>query len=223
MHQRTIVWSVTLGLALCALTGCTGEGSATEVVAAESDIVASSNRLGAEEVTSAIERLERQRTSDPLRSYYADGSRIEGCWRNPAGDRLTDLQKAFYCAMPLELRLCNTVALLAIDEAQVDDRYEAYLGCQKRVDAVFGGTGGFIYGPDIDEVYRRLFLEKATLSAAETAAIVDANKPDFSDRPFAVVLVAIAATLASQASELVLDGLSALVADYRHETDTEPR
>src|SRR5258706_14073464 len=48
-----------------------------------------------ERVESAIAKLDAQRNSAPFAPYYADGARVEGCWANPAGSKLTEIQKAF--------------------------------------------------------------------------------------------------------------------------------
>lgn len=209
---------------LSTLTGCATAPSEPEASgeAASSDL---SPTLAPSrgDVEAAIATLDAHRGSERLAPYYADGSRLEGCWRNPAGSKLSDLQKAFYCAMPLELRLCNTVKLLSIDEAEVDERYDAYLACQKKVDAVFGGTGAFVYDDQVNAVYKQLFLARATLSDEDTASVVAANRPAFSSRPFPLVLVAIGATLAKEAAALLVDGLSSLADDYREETKSEPR
>ena len=167
--------------------------------------------------------VDAQRNGDRLGKYYADGNRVEGCWRNPVGNKLSDLQKAFYCAMPLGLRLCNSVELLAIDESKVDERYDAYLACQKKVDAVFGGTGEFVYDDNINAVYKQLFLDRAPLSADDTASVVTRNKPAFSDRSFPVILLAIGAGLVSEGGDLAASGFMSLVNDYKSDTKSEPR
>lgn len=214
---------IVVAVVLSTLTGC-----AAAPDPGESSSEAASDLLGAAspsraKVEAAIATLDAHRESEPLAPYYADGSRLEGCWRNPAGKKLSDLQKAFYCAMPLELRLCNTVKLLAIDEAKVEERYEAYLGCQKKVDAVFGGTGAFVYDGDVNAVYRQLFLERASMSEEDTDRIVAANRPTMSDRAFPFVLLAIGTTLTKEAADLALARLTSLADDYRDETRSEPR
>jgi hypothetical protein len=212
---------VAAALLFC-VTGCataSSDASATSGEAESTGVVAPARA----DVETAIASLDAQRNGDRLGKYYADGNRVEGCWRNPVGNKLSDLQKAFYCAMPLELRLCNSVELLAIDESKVDERYDAYLACQKKVDAVFGGTGEFVYDDNINAVYKQLFLNRAALSADDTAGIVTKNKPTFTDRSFTVILLEIGAGLASEAGDLAVDGFMSLVNDYKNDTKSDPR
>jgi hypothetical protein len=176
--------------------------------------VAEGPALAVDDVTAAIAKLDAQRSDPQIAPYYADGNRIEGCWRNPAGSKLTDLKKAFYCAMPLELRLCNTVVLLSTDDADVGPRYDAYLACQAKVDAVFGGKGLFVYDDDVNAAYKKLFLEGGRLAASDTAAVVDASKPTYSDRSFARILLAIADGLAGEVADLGLEDLRAMEDDF---------
>jgi hypothetical protein len=196
-----------------ALFFCVACGSASDdASASQSDLVKPA--LAVDDVNAAIATLRAQREGDPIGPYYADGNRLEGCWRNPAGAKLTDLKKAFYCSMPLEFRLCNTVVLLTTDESKVEERYAGYLSCQRKVDAVFGGTGLFVYDPKINAIYRTLYLEGSPLPAADTADVVAANKPPFTDRPFPVVLAAIGAGLTQEALDLSADALRSMVDDF---------
>lgn len=209
------------GLALCAVAGCSnapvedGESATSHLESAPAPSRAN--------VEAAIATLDAHRGSEELAPYYADGSRLDGCFRNPAGNKLSDLQKTFYCAMPLELRLCNTVKLLTIDESKVDERYAAYLACQKKVDAVFGGKGAFVYDDNVNAVYKTLFLSRAPLAEEDTAAVIAKHKPALTSRPFAFVLVEIGVTLTKEATDLALGELSSMADDYRDETKTEPR
>lgn len=188
----------------------------------ENAVVAPAN-VSTAEVESVIAKLRAQRESAPFARYYEDGSRIEGCWRNPAGAKLTELKKAVYCAMPLELRLCNTPVLLTVDEHDVVGRFRGYVDCKKKVDAVFGGRASFAYGPDVDAVYRQIYLEGRTLSAEDTTRIVAANVPRYSSRSFLVVLASIGASLVAEARELAVDALLSMARDYEHDTGLEPR
>ena len=77
--------------------------------------------------------------------------------------------------------------------------------------------------PTIDRVYRTLYLERAPLSAEETADIIGANKPAFTSRPFPVVLAAIGLTLTNEAFDLAMERLTSMVGDYREATKSEPR
>jgi hypothetical protein len=207
-------------VALLSVTACSSppadesETQGAAVVARELDVA---------HVNAVIAKLDHLRTSEPIGSYYEDGARIEGCWRNPAGAKLTELKKAFYCSMPLEFRLCNTIVLLSIDEARIADRYQGYLDCQQKVDTVFGKKGLFVYDSDVNAMYETLYLKGATLPAADTASLVAARKPTFTDRSFAVVLLAIGRTLAEEAVDLSALGLSSLADDVKARSGDDPR
>jgi hypothetical protein len=180
------------------------------------------DELQLDQVKGILAKLDAQRGGNPIGPYYKDGARIEGCWRNPAGSKLTDLQKALYCSMPLEFRLCNTIVLLKTDESRVDDRYQGYLDCQKKVDGVFGSRGEFVYDSDVNAMYKRLFLQGAKLSAADEANVVAARKPVFSTRPFPVVIVAIVEGLTKESVDLSTAALETLVKDFISNTGQSP-
>ncbi len=218
--QRLSISVVTLFAALSA-TACAGreEDQAT----AGSSAAVTQATLDVDAVNAAIEKLRAQRASDPIGPYYEDGNRLEGCWRNPAGNKLTDLKKAFYCSMPLEFRLCNTIVLLSIDESKVADRYQGYLDCQKNVDAVFGGKGMFLYDDDVNAMYESLYLKGATLPDADRDAVVAANKPAFSDRYFTTILLAIGKSLADEAVDLAVPALTNMVDDFKSDAGEDPR
>jgi len=58
------------------------------------------------------------KSSRMLAPRYLEGNpRFEACWINPAADKLSDIQKAYYCAVPLEVRLCNTPDLRKIKKS----------------------------------------------------------------------------------------------------------
>jgi hypothetical protein len=203
-------------------TGCSAqEDDASSSPAAMTAVSESTLRVA--DVTRVVDRLTSQRTSAPLGKYYEDGSRLEGCWRNPAGARLTDLKKAFYCAMPLEFRLCNSVLLLTTDDADVDKRFSGYLDCQKKVDRVFSGKVSFVYDDETNALYKQLFLQGATLPKDDEAQVIAANKPTFSDRSFEGVLAAIAKTLTAEAIDLASTAFTSLVANFKSETESSPR
>lgn len=209
-----------LAAALLSVTACSApppEDSETQGAA----VIA--HELDAAQVNAAIAKLDRLRTSDPIGRYYEDGARLEGCWRNPAGAKLTELKKAFYCSFPLEFRLCNTIVLLSTDEAKVGARYQGYLDCQKKVDAVFGGKGLFVYDANVNATYESLYLKGAALPAADAAGIVAASKPAFTSRAFPVVLLAIGRTLAEEAADLAAVGLSSLADDVKEQSGDDPR
>jgi len=213
---------VALALLLSATSlACTSESAGPDDDTTEDAVVA--GKVGAAAVKAAIAKLDAQRNGAALGRYYESGDRVEGCFKNPAGNKLTDLKKTVYCAMPLELRLCNTVVLLTRDEADVDGRYRGYLDCKKRVTAAMGGRVSFEYGADIDAVYKQIVLEGRTLSAAETREIVAAHGPPTSPRSFPVVLAAIGRSLAEEVRALGLEGLAALAREHEAKTGLEPR
>lgn len=189
--------------------------------AAGSAIVEDSLDVGS--VNATIAKLDALRTGDPIGPYYEDGARMEGCWRNPAGNKLSDLRKAFYCSMPLEFRLCNTIVLLSTDEPDVDKRYQGYLACQAKVDAVFGNAGLFRFDADVNTMYQKLFLESRTLSAEDTASVVAAHKPTLTSRSFTLILLAIGRSLASEAADLALRGLTSMADDVKTQSGADPR
>jgi hypothetical protein len=207
--------------ALVAVTTACSSAPADESETQGSAVVA--HELDAAHVNAVIAKLDRVRNGALVGRYYEDGARLEGCWRNPAGSKLTELKKAFYCSMPLEFRLCNTLVLLTIDESRVADRYQGYLDCQLKVDAVFGRKGLFVYEADVNELYETLYLKGATLSGADTAGLVAARKPTFTDRSFPVVLLAIGRTLAEEAVDLAADGLASLADDVKARSGDDPR
>ena len=205
---------------LLSVTACSSpppdesETQGSAVVARELDVT---------QVNAVIAKLDRLRTGDSIGRYYEDGARLEGCWRNPAGAKLTELKKAFYCSMPLEFRLCNTIVLLSTDESKVAERYQGYLDCQTKVDAVFGSKGLFVYDADVNAMYETLYLKGASPPAADSASLVAASKPTFTSRPFPVVLLAIGRTLAEEAVDLAAAGLSSLAEDVTTRSGDEPR
>ena len=142
---------------------------------------------------------------------------------NPAGHDLSDAQKSLYCAMPLEFRVCNTVVLLTVDGAKVDERYQGYLDCQSKVDAAFGHEGLFHFSDDVNQMYRRLFLEKETLSASDTAAFVARNRPPSSGHWFATILLSITRSLAAEAADLAAAALTSMVDDVKTVSGEDPR
>jgi hypothetical protein len=202
-----------LGSALVA-TGCSASTDTSDAANGTSSAVASA-RLDVAAVRAVVAKLDAQRADVSNASYYADGSRVEGCWLNPAGNKLSDLQKALYCSMPLEFRLCNTVVLLSTDESDVATRYAGYLDCQAKVDAVFGGHGLFRYGSDVDDVYKSLYLERATLDPADESSVVAAAKPTYSGRSFPRVLLSIGASLTEEAADLATGSLEDLVGAFQ--------
>jgi len=225
MHlQRPLAFAVliaalsTLGIATGA---CSAPAADDGSAAAGSAIVEDSLDVGS--VNAAIAKLDALRTGDPIGPYYEDGARMEGCWRNPAGNKLTDLKKAFYCSMPLEFRLCNTIVLLTTDDSKVDERYQGYLDCQTKVDAVFGNAGLFRFDDDVDAMYKTLFLESRTLSAEDTASVVGAHKPALTSRSFTVVLLAIGRSLVQEAADMAARELTSMADDVKAESGADPR
>ena len=164
------------------------------------------------DVQGAIAELQAQLTTLPLQPYYSDGVRVEGCWLNPAGSKLTDIKKAFYCSMPLEFRLCNTIVLLSTQDSQVDERWQGFLGCEQRLDGIYRGSGSFLYDDKVSATYYWLFLNgQSGLSPSQEASIVDANRPPSSGRTFPSLLVSIVSSLGAEAVDAAVQGFQDLV------------
>jgi hypothetical protein len=156
-------------------------------------------------VTRALAELDRQ--MDAYSPYYDEspdgrrqnGARIAGCWANPAGSDLSDVQKAFYCSMPLEFRICNTVVLLSTKTTKdVDSRYQGYLNCQAKVAGVLSDST-FEYSADVDQAYRKVFLEQD--ASWTPASMVSDKRPDAFD-PFPVLLGRIVDSLVEEGTDL---------------------
>jgi hypothetical protein len=168
--------------------------------------------MGDVDAPGAIAELQQQLQTPPLAPYYQDTTRIEGCWANPAGNALTDIQKAFYCSMPLEFRLCNSVVLIQSQDTDVATRWQGFVQCEQTVDAIAGGTGAFVYDAKISATYYWLFLDKNSgLSSADEASLVAANQPASSGRSFPELLQAIVSTLATEAGDAAFNGLQGLI------------
>lgn len=216
--MRRLLLALALALTTAACASPTEEDDTSNGAAAVTE-----DALSLHDVQASIKSLTDLRDGSVLGPYGADGARVEGCWRNPAGDKLSDLKKAFYCSMPLEFRLCNTVVLLATDDAKVDERYRGYQSCKAKVETVFGNKGLFEFDAKTDAVYKQLFLKSETLSAADTKIIVDAQKPTFSSKSFTRLLLEIGWSLTEEATALALEGLSSLASAYHAETNDDPR
>ena len=209
--------ALVLATAACASPTDDSEDAANGAAAVSEDA------LTLRDVQASIKSLTSLRDGAELGPYGADGARVEGCWRNPAGNKLSDLKKAFYCSMPLEFRLCNTVVLLATDDTKIDERYRGYLSCKAKVETVFGHRGLFAFDANTDAVYEQLFLRDKTLSSADTKTIVDAEKPTFGSKSFTRLLLEIGWSLTKEATDLALAGLSSLASDYHASTNDDPR
>ena len=217
-RRSLVVALAALTLSTAACSAATDDGGAASTGSAVVE-----RHLDVGEVNATIAKLTSLRTGDTFGSYYEDGVRVEGCWRNPVGNKLTDLKKAFYCAMPLEFRLCNSVVLLATQDADVDGRYTKYLDCQKKVDTVFGDKGAFIFDEDVNAMYKSLFLESVTLSADDNASVVAANKPTFGNHSFPTLVLLIGKSLVSEAVDMAVSGLTTLATDYKNASGNDPR
>jgi hypothetical protein len=209
-------------LALLLTAACSSQTDSADSDSNSSDVV-TSQTLDANAVDAVLTKLAAQRAAAPIGPWYKDPTRLEGCWRNPAGDKLSDLQKTLYCSMPLELRLCNTVVLLTTDDAKRDERYRGFLDCQQKVDAVFGGKGLFVYGDDVNAMYKTLFLEGGTLASQDLSHVVSANKPAFTERPFTILLATIASGLVDEAAKLGLSALKSMIDEYVAAAQEQPR
>ena len=206
--------------------GSSGDGDGADAAGADlSGEPAAPAALDVDDLKLAMSKLDEQRTKAPI-APFQDATRIEGCWINPAADHpckrgetcapWTPLKKAFYCKQPLEFRICSSTVLLNTDRSEVDKRMKGYLDCQKKVDAVFGGKGLFVYDDQVAAVWRKVVLEDATPSADDSAKIVAAAKPSITGRPFALVLAKIVEGLGVEAAELSLEGLQPMIEDLKN-------
>ena len=186
-----------------------GSSSASDASAGASDAPPKSDV----DVPGAVAELQAQLKSARLAGYYADGTRVEGCWANPVGSDLSDLQKAFYCSMPLELRLCNSLVLLATKSSKdVATRWSGYVQCQQRVDAIAGGSGAFLYDAKVNASYYWLMLENdSELSPADEASVAQSVKPASSGRSFSSLVGIITAAATEEAADAAFSGLQPLL------------
>jgi hypothetical protein len=209
-------------------------GSVTVACASSSDGVdqagadlsaAPAAALDVDDLTLAMSTLDDQRTKAPI-APFQDQTRIEGCWINPAADHpckhgttcapWSPLKKAFYCKQPLEFRICSSTVLLNTGPTEIDKRVAGYQDCQRKVDALFGGKGLFVYDDQVAAVWRKVVLEDATLAADDEAKIVSPAKPEITGRPFALVVAKIVEGLGVEAAELSLDGLKPMIDDLKN-------
>lgn len=209
MQPRTLALVI---LASFLVGACTAPDTSAQ---ASSDL---SSKKNAAVVRRALVELDAQ--MDAYSAWYDDsldgrrqnGARISGCWANPAGKDLTDVQKAFYCSMPLEFRMCNTVVLLETKATKdVGERRRGYLACKAEVAGVMRDPS-FHYSADVDAAYLHLFLEQDP--AWSPTSIVAEKRPD-PGRPFPALLAAIADSLAEEGVELGLDALAGWAAEVR--------
>lgn len=137
-----------------------------------------------------------------LAPRYLEGNpRFEACWINPAAAKLSDLQKAYYCAVPLEVRLCNTPDLRKIKtrwegkagwfQKKIDDveylkqATDAFIECQTSVDARLAGDKTFVYSAAVNEFYGSIFLmNDSGLTAEEQTTLSAKYKPKITGRGF---------------------------------------
>ena len=189
-----------------------GGSNGSESVVADAGATPGTPPKGDVDVEGAIEELQAQLASAPLQPYYQDGTRVEGCWLNPVGSSLSDIQKAFYCSMPLEFRLCNSLFLLTSDDTQVDERWREYLQCEQRVDSIAGGDAQFLYDAKVNATYYWLFLNKdSELSASDDARVAASTKPATSGKSFTTLRTAIGESLATEGASAAFPGLTGLV------------
>lgn len=203
-------------LPLLLLTAC---AAGDEADASLAELNAGSPKLAATE--RAFAQLDAMKAAPPIGQFYEGGTestRVRACWKNPVARKLTDMQKAFYCAVPLELRLCNSPLMLrnAIDEATAGDQNvtfnlnSGFKRCQAETEKLFAGR--FVWTPEIDDLYLNLFLRRDSgLTEAEEARIIEAHRPK-SGGFFPFLLVGAAASLDDEA-ELFGHSLLGVVRD----------
>lgn len=189
-----------LVLGLLTVTGCAATEGDDDGDAAQAAIAAPRDAL-AEDVAAAFDAFDDQRSEAPFAEYYADGRRVEGCWLSPAGASLTPFQKAFYCSVPLELRVCNSVVLLTQRDAPVEQRYRGWLSCQESAERTFGSES-FHYDEAVNRAYRAVMLDRREPSADARDRMLEAHRPRLSGDSFAVVLADILAGVAKETAVL---------------------
>ena len=207
IHPMNALVRFGLVFAVLASTACAAAGP-DDAASGSADITAGSPRLAATE--RAFAELDRMRSADPIGRYYEGGTestRVRACWANPAGRDLTDMQKAFYCAVPLELRLCNSPIILHNDlkTATAGDQNETFTlnngwkQCQGSTETLFPGR--FAWTAEINDLYLNLFLRQSSgLTAAEEARIIGGHKPT-SAGFFPTLLVSSVALLNDEAGD----------------------
>ena len=195
---------------------CAGEDSHAGEVAA-SELNAEGGRAAV--TARGLARLAAIRSSPPLARYYEGGresTRVRACWKNPAASKLSELQKAFYCSVPLEVRLCTSPQLLRGRERPLEERLQGFRRCQRRAIDMLGDAVDM--GEDVADLFFNILLrQRSGLSAADEAAFIDAERPTEGGF-FPVLLVGTVVSLTAEARELNLD-LAELVGDGRLEED----
>jgi hypothetical protein len=202
-------------MVLAAAAGCAG--SPEDDSGASDDHLESARNgvltLDVKDVNLAIAKLDEQRTKAPI-APFQDATRIEGCWTNPAANRpckagetcapWTDLKRAFYCKQPLEFRICSSTVLLNTETADTNKRMQGYADCQKKVDALFGDKGLFIYDEQVTAVWKAIIVDSETLPPGDAASVIAANKPVITGRSFPLLLAEIVHGVAAEARDLTL-------------------
>jgi hypothetical protein len=142
--------------------------------------------------TAAFDALQNQLTTGALAPHYPGqpGSlRATACWENPAGKALSEIQKAFYCSLPLEFRLCNSVKLKEVHENLIGARYAAFKACQVETTMAWEGHTHFMFDAKVNQTYLYLFLNKYSgLTPAQEAAFIAKYKPAPSGKEFTSLL-----------------------------------
>lgn len=192
--------AVVFSLVVLSSYGCRkrtfSDAKSGEAVSAGAEAGSSSEAARVQEIENATDFLLASIEKSPmLQPRYKDGTRIEGGWVSPAGKELGMAQKVFYCAVPLEVRLCNTPDLrelkkrLEKGDLSVPDyatqATEAFVACQKKVDEMLGDDGTFLYPVEVNAVYRSVFIErKEALSDDALAKLEEKYRPTITERSF---------------------------------------
>ena len=207
---KSLLTLLCLPLVACGSSVADGPAASGDAVVQPDDAAEPSR--DAVDVDGAIATLQGQLRSAPLDDYYADGSRLEGCWANPKGNDLDDVQHALYCSFPLEFRLCNSIALIRSKESEVASRWSAFHDCEDRVESATGNTGLYRYDEQVAATYYWAFLRKDSgLTADEISQLAAEQRPEDSGRSFPALVVVIGESLDAEVTDAAMAGLRSIL------------
>lgn len=110
------------------------------------------------------------------------------CHKNPASDKLSDLQKLSYCFLPVEFRICNSLFIKGQDKKDPTDltaKMRGFRECGVSSDmaVLVGGLNG-------ERLYEEFFLKDGkNLSAGFRQRMIKAHMPEVSNEKFLVLVV----------------------------------
>jgi len=105
------------------------------------------------------EALKTDADGNPVSSAEIERMQSE-CRKNPAGFELTDEQKRFYCALPLDFRLCYSPSLLEAKARQegIEKKIARFKICEKKTGHIFLDNPKFEHFKD---VLVHIFLDRS--------------------------------------------------------------